>query len=61
MGLLKKENLLETMLSEVLKLLKVLKILFYRSTFLKLEIQYKTGLRFPFNLGWHSIQLDIVC
>ena len=25
------------------------------------EVQHKTGLHFPFNLGWHSIQLDIVC
>ena len=32
---------------------------FHRSTFSKLEVQYKIGLYFLFNLGWHSIQLDI--
>ena len=24
-------------------------------------MQYKTGMYFSFNFGWHSIQLDIVC
>ena len=33
---------------------------FDRSTFSKLEIKYKAGLNFSSNLGWHSIQLDIV-
>ena len=33
---------------------------FHRSNFSKLEIQYKTGLNFSFNRGWHSIQLYIV-
>ena len=35
-------------------------ITFHRSTFSKLEKQYKTGLNFSSNLSWYSIQLDIV-
>ena len=26
--------------------------------YLKIDVQYKTGLYFSFNLGWHSIQYD---
>ena len=26
--------------------------------YLKLDIQYKAGLYFSFNLGWHSLQYD---
>ena len=34
-------------------------ITFHRSTFSKLEIQRKVGI-FKSNLGWYSVQLDIV-
>ena len=32
----------------------------HRSALSKLEIQYRIGSYFQFNLVWHSIQLDIV-
>ena len=35
-------------------------VYFRRTSFSKLEIQRRIGLYFSFNLGWHSIQLDIV-
>ena len=38
----------------------ILLINFHKSTFLKLEIQCKTGMYFSSNSGWCSIQLDIV-
>ena len=31
---------------------------FSQKSLLKIEIQYKAGLYFSFNLGWHSIQFD---
>ena len=31
---------------------------FSHKCILKIEIQYKLGLYFSFNLGWHSIQFD---
>ena len=31
---------------------------FSQKYLLKIEIQYKAGLYFSFNLGWHSIQFD---
>ena len=34
---------------------------FHRDTFSKLEMQCKAGIHIRFNLGWYSIQLDIVC
>ena len=31
---------------------------FSQKYLLKIEIHYKTGMYFLFNLGWHSIQFD---
>ena len=31
---------------------------FSQKPLLKIKIQYKAGLYFPFNLDWHSIQFD---
>ena len=31
---------------------------FSQKSFLKIEMQYKAGLYFSFNLGWYSIQFD---
>ena len=31
---------------------------FSQKSLLKIEIQYKAGFYFSFNLGWHSIQFD---
>ena len=33
---------------------------FSQKYLLKIEIQYKAGLYFSFNLGWHSIQFDLL-
>ena len=35
-------------------------VTFHRSTFSKRETQCKTDLYFSFNLGWHSMQPNIV-
>ena len=47
--------------TDVKQEIKALVAVFYNVSqkyLLKIEIQYKVGVYFSFNLGWHSIQFD---
>ena len=47
---------IKTDVKEEIKELVTVSYNFSQKYLLKIEIQYKAGLHFSFNLGWHSIQ-----
>ena len=51
---------IKTDVKQEIKIWSLHLITFHRSTFSKFEIQCKTGLYFSFDLGWHSMQPDII-